>query len=245
MDPIIAAGLISGGASLLGNVSTNEANRRQAELAYQRELDMWNRNNEYNTPTNQMARLKSAGLNPNLVYGTGSVTGNTSGNLPKYQAPRMDYNLNVPNVMDMLGTYQDIKVKQKQQNLMDKQIERQTLENLFLSDTMIPRTNYENEKFWEKEYKNSMLAYQTTALQTLNGKSDTGTEYFRNLYNEALKGKQLDNQLKSKGLSKYSEEIQGLKISNDIRDIERGFMHAGGIRGTKDILPLIRLLLGK
>lgn len=39
----------------------------------------WNIMNDYNHPINQMARLKAAGLNPYVVYGSGSVTGNTSG----------------------------------------------------------------------------------------------------------------------------------------------------------------------
>lgn len=94
--------LIAGGASLvgslLGNRSQNKTNKANMELAkyqnewqsqenekaYQRNLQMWNLQNEYNSPTQQMARLRSAGLNPNLVYGSG-VTGNSAGSTPQYQ----------------------------------------------------------------------------------------------------------------------------------------------------------------
>lgn len=94
--------LIAGGASLLGSAlgfgsqkKTNKANMELAkyqnewqtqenEKAYQRNLQMWNLQNEYNSPTQQMARLRSAGLNPNLVYGSG-VTGNSAGSTPQYQ----------------------------------------------------------------------------------------------------------------------------------------------------------------
>lgn len=38
----------------------------------------WNLANDYNHPIQQMNRLKAAGLNPNLVYGSGSVAGNTT-----------------------------------------------------------------------------------------------------------------------------------------------------------------------
>ena len=93
---------ILGGASLLGSVlgshsnkKTNEANMELAkyqnewqtqenEKAYQRSVDMWNLQNRYNSPTEQMARLRSAGLNPNLVYGNGAV-GNSAGSAPQYQ----------------------------------------------------------------------------------------------------------------------------------------------------------------
>lgn len=94
--------IIAGGASLLGSAlgfgsqkKTNKANMELAkyqnewqsqenEKAYQRNLRMWNLQNEYNSPTQQMARLRSAGLNPNLVYGSG-VTGNSAGSAPQYQ----------------------------------------------------------------------------------------------------------------------------------------------------------------
>lgn len=94
--------IIAGGASLLGSAlgfgsqkKTNKANMELAkyqnewqtqenEKAYQRNLQMWNLQNAYNSPTQQMARLRSAGLNPNLVYGSG-VTGNSAGSTPQYQ----------------------------------------------------------------------------------------------------------------------------------------------------------------
>ena len=47
---------------------------------------MWERANLYNEPSSQMDRLRKAGLNPNLVYGSGKVTGNVASQLPKYQA---------------------------------------------------------------------------------------------------------------------------------------------------------------
>lgn len=99
--------IIAGGASLLGSLlgkrsqdKTNKANMELAkyqnewqtqenEKAYQRSLQMWNLQNEYNSPTQQMARLRSAGLNPNLVYGNGAV-GNTTGNYPQYEPADID-----------------------------------------------------------------------------------------------------------------------------------------------------------
>lgn len=44
----------------------------------QQQWAMWNAQNAYNTPAAQMERLKEAGLNPALVYGSGSVVGNAS-----------------------------------------------------------------------------------------------------------------------------------------------------------------------
>uniref|UniRef100_A0AAU8B289 DNA pilot protein n=1 Tax=Dulem virus 76 TaxID=3145787 RepID=A0AAU8B289_9VIRU len=41
-------------------------------------MTAWHLTNDYNHPIEQMNRLKAAGLNPLLVYGSGSVTGNTT-----------------------------------------------------------------------------------------------------------------------------------------------------------------------
>lgn len=40
---------------------------KQQEQAYN--LELWNLNNEYNSPAAQMQRFQDAGLNPNLIYG--------------------------------------------------------------------------------------------------------------------------------------------------------------------------------
>lgn len=42
-------------------------------------MKAWNLANDYNHPVAQMERLRLAGLNPLLVYGSGSVAGNTTG----------------------------------------------------------------------------------------------------------------------------------------------------------------------
>lgn len=70
-------------AAQTGNL--NKKNRRFAEdqrlKQKETELEFWRMNNAYNHPSEQMARLQAAGLNPHLVYGTGTVAGNTSGAL--------------------------------------------------------------------------------------------------------------------------------------------------------------------
>lgn len=60
----------------------NRKQRKWEEKMAQRQRDWaiedWNRSNQYNSPSSQMQRLKDAGLNPNLVYGNGTV-GNATG----------------------------------------------------------------------------------------------------------------------------------------------------------------------
>lgn len=68
-----------------------EWQKRASDYAYNQNLQMWNLANAYNDPAAQMERLQKAGLNPNLVYGGGNVTGNTSGSTPTYERPNVGY----------------------------------------------------------------------------------------------------------------------------------------------------------
>ena len=67
------ATLIAGGASVAGNIGstllTNSSNSSNVDKTNQQSIGLWREQAAYNTPQNQMARLKAAGLNPNLVYG--------------------------------------------------------------------------------------------------------------------------------------------------------------------------------
>lgn len=68
---------------------TIAASKSEAELAYQRSLEQWNRQNQYNSPQAQMQRFVAAGLNPHLIYGQGN-SGNAS-TPPAYQPANMQY----------------------------------------------------------------------------------------------------------------------------------------------------------
>lgn len=75
----------TGGMSLAGgylydaNKQQNQANKSAIDRANAYDMYTWDLANQYNNPSSQMQRLAAAGLNPNLVYGSGNVTGNTSG----------------------------------------------------------------------------------------------------------------------------------------------------------------------
>lgn len=93
---------------------TINANKELAAYSYSKDLEMWNRQNQYNTPSGQMDRIRAAGLNPNLIYGSGQVTGNTSGNIPKYNTPRADYHDKPIQIGGLISDYQDARQKTAQ-----------------------------------------------------------------------------------------------------------------------------------
>lgn len=106
--PLIPA-LVTAGAGFLGNAfdsflgartsrrntdRTIAAQKEMADMAYQRQVEMWHKQNEYNSPEEQMKRFGAAGLNPHLIYGQGNP-GNASAP-PAYQAPNLQYKYTAP-----------------------------------------------------------------------------------------------------------------------------------------------------
>ena len=63
---------VSGGAGLLGQLVGGLFGRANQKYQNEWNLEMWHRQNEYNSPIQQMARYQEAGLNPNLIYSQGS-----------------------------------------------------------------------------------------------------------------------------------------------------------------------------
>lgn len=152
----IIGGIISGVGSLFGGLGssvmnnkavqdTNKANmeiakyqaqwqQQENEKAYQRSLNMWNLQNEYNSPTQQMARIRAAGLNPNLVYGNG-VTGNSAGSTPQYEpakfsAPTMQayrgWNLGISDAISQFLAYRTAKAQVDNMEAQNSLIRQQT-----------------------------------------------------------------------------------------------------------------------
>lgn len=100
--------LITAGVNAMQNVfngksqkKTNQQNmdfqREENEKARKYSSDMYDKNNEYNSPKNQMDRLKAAGINPHLAYSNGqpmnTATAQTSAqtsSTPSSRAPQID-----------------------------------------------------------------------------------------------------------------------------------------------------------
>lgn len=128
----VPAAAIAAGASLLGQGinfyqqgKTNAQTLAYNQIMYHRQrrdaLADWNMMNDYNSPKAQMARLKEAGLNPNLIYGNGTTaTGQSSPvrsqDVKQFspQAPQMDLGA-------VASTYYNTQTQQLQMDLLQKQ----------------------------------------------------------------------------------------------------------------------------
>lgn len=82
-----------------------KAQKEMADTAYIRNLEQWNRENAYNDPQAMMARLKGAGLNPMMAYGSGSLAANSAANgasAPTYN-PQYSYQASATPQIDPMG----------------------------------------------------------------------------------------------------------------------------------------------
>lgn len=89
----VGGGLLAGpagavvGGSVLGALGTAYSQDYLSRQEMNRNIALWNMQNAYNTPAEQMKRFKEAGLNPNLIYGQT----NTAGSIGSYSQKNVDH----------------------------------------------------------------------------------------------------------------------------------------------------------
>lgn len=171
---------------------TIAANKAEAELAYQRQMEMWNAQNLYNSPAAQMARFKAGGLNPHLIYGQGN-SGNAS-SAPAYQPPNIQYRYEggrygaavsslLPTLMSVGSWLTDMRAKevgiqqtiqQTEKGAVDVEKARQLIS--FLEQRYPKDLQNLDNKLGLFPYQQSMQQAQTEKAWRVN--SDLEQEYF-------------------------------------------------------------------
>lgn len=157
MDPILGGALISGGIGLATNLWNTITQRKTNETAYNQSkqyLDQQRQwalqdtesNNKYNSPAQQMQRLREAGLNPHLVYGkgadnTGAMVRSVQGTPPTPIAPKLDTSA----IGSSIGQYYTIKQQQAQTDNINAQTKLAEKESL-LKDMNIAGVGINNAK---------------------------------------------------------------------------------------------------
>jgi len=107
------------GSTIFGN---RGAKRRQAAADAQN-IKFWQMQNAYNTPKQQMQRLKDAGLNPALIYGTSANTGVAGSVAPSRPAP---YNVKdpTPSALQSAMITSQVRLQNSQANKNNAETER-------------------------------------------------------------------------------------------------------------------------
>jgi len=151
---LLEAGLAAAGQIGLGAINsifTRDAEKRQQnynQRVYERNrndaLSDWNMQNEYNSPEAQMRRFKEAGLNPNLIYGSGTSSPSSpikQSESGSFQATPMKIDQGA--IGDSINTYYNV---QKQQAEIDnmKTANEVMEKNKLLMDQRISSTMWDS-----------------------------------------------------------------------------------------------------
>lgn len=112
--------VLSSAIGAIGQASSNKAISKENEKSREFALDMWNRQNEYNLPINQMERLRQAGLNANLVYGDGATTLAAQASTPSIGTNYGNVGSHFKNLQNL---YPQVKALDMQQDLVNSQVE--------------------------------------------------------------------------------------------------------------------------
>lgn len=191
----LMGGIASAAGSLLDNIFAGsrikkqlKANKELAQYQFDLNRQQWQAENEYNSPKAQMQRLKEAGLNPNLVYGNGSVSGNTTTAGPRYEAPKAERNMErMSGLLSFFSAYQDL--RQKKANADNAE--------------MLARLNAQKST-WQDYFNRREQSFESYYLDKLNnevniGDHDVNTAFYR-------------SELAREG---YDYQLDALKLARD------------------------------
>lgn len=218
MPAPIAIPLIAAGASLLGNAigtfGGNKRRRRENNRARAHDIDMWDRTNAYNDPSQQMKRLQQAGLNPNLVYGGSSgQTAGTANSLPGAKSPDVQ---DIQPGNEMMQ-YVNLKNTEAQTNNLRTQNGVLTAEKNLKTVQAITEAAKTSDLNVSAEYKSNLINKVLADIKKVN--TDTRTGELENQYkrfenerakNGQLRGDDYKKVLLDKSLQMYQELKQGI-----------------------------------
>lgn len=87
-----AMGLAGSLANVGSTIGTNRKMMENYEMARKLQIELANRQNEYNSPVQQVSRLVRAGLNPNQAFGGSPTPAASAGDMtpPNLEAPKVD-----------------------------------------------------------------------------------------------------------------------------------------------------------
>lgn len=224
-----AVGGIAGAKQSGRNVASQiKADREMAEYAYSKDLEMWQRQNEYNLPANQMKRMKDAGLNPNLMYGHG--TSGQASEMPKYQSVKSDYSKrqnSFANLMTSLSMWNDFRLRNAQ---VDKAKEG-------ARNTRIKNSLLDMRKNWMN--RTIQMSVEPTTGESIYWK---GKQYERLFDKEWELIERRNNALSAK----YNIDMESAiirKIEREWYDIMKRYTVGSGI--GRLAIPLIKSVIGK
>lgn len=122
----VVPGIGSVAASLITSSKNVQLAREQREWDYK----MWMRNNEYNSPANQVKRLRDAGLNPGISMMNGVIDSGLSSQSAGGQSPaQVDYNPLAEGLRQSTDLFQNNQVRKAEVRSLDANTQATNIRN--------------------------------------------------------------------------------------------------------------------
>jgi hypothetical protein len=197
----IPAGAITAATSIANLISQGAMNRKtrkwnEAMYGKQREdaLADWARTNEYNSPLQQMARLKEAGLSPHLIYGGGA----NSISQPVRSTDTKSWSPNAPQIDggQIVSQYFGVQQQQNALKIQEQQIAGLKLDNSYKEQTLPDRTE-------TPSINNAKILQQTDNIM------------------EATKMNRLKQSLQAGEFDKLQQEVKQLVTNNQYNGLNQ------------------------
>lgn len=236
--PIAMAGA-SLASSLFGQSKQRKENRRAEADARAHNKEMWNLQNEYNHPSQQMGRLQEAGLNPNMIYGTSpSSAVGSAGDVAPGKAPDQPYEL--PNPMQEFSRYANINQAKAQTDNLRTQNTVLTQEALFKSaqtaESLTKNARNEFDLMLAKELKETSVDAAKENLR--NMRANTTGQYLQNYFNDAT----MANRVESVALQIQNAKatLTGTQLANQMKRFETELNQLGLTKNDPLYMRLIQ-----
>ena len=206
ISPIAGAvtGIVGGISDLFSRNKAYKQQKKLLDYQYEKNLEMWNLQNEYNSPLAQRKRYEEAGLNPNLMYGQGN-TGNASSPVQYGMASMAPWRGGVEtaksvvdNIMQLLNVKalirkQNAEAASLEEDAANKRAQRRLTDataGLRLKDTDLRALQIALAESTNKSKSNYWSAIADSAGYKAN--ADFSKYNFEGLYNDALTNSVLD-----------------------------------------------------
>ncbi len=221
-----AMAALSAGTSVASTVGSGIFGAAHATKAHKRNIKMWQRTNRYNSPERQMKRLKAAGLNPNLIYGS-SPSGAAGSASPPPSAKNIEHDFELGDIPQALAQHASIKQTKVQTDNLRKQGKVIEMEEFLkaaqIADLGVKTARSQFDLGLAEQLKNTTI--------------DGAQESVRQLYTKHI-GMKLDNTFKSKSMQDRIADVKqrvtnakasltGIKLKNELMTLEKEWMEMG------------------
>lgn len=151
-------------AQLQATRETNEQNARLAREQMEWSTAQVEKQNEYNSPVQQMARYQEAGLNPNLIYGNGVSSAGNQMALPSYQRAEMQTPdvlsagvARAQNILQLASMATSLRLQKSELDSRNLDNESKAIENQFKRDSYEARLMKANSEAAGAQILNSKM----------------------------------------------------------------------------------------